>query len=158
MSHHCEKTKVDPWEKPLALIHQISTPYCNVSVSNSHANSHIDQQILPWGRLNQIETNSSPQILLHLFSQTTVFVCPDKFLCFWTSSAAKLQAEKLQKVEISSRENQCNVSPALQLQGPIAFLIETESPAFRSGAREQGVLRVLQHPLFFLWATVNCCE
>ncbi len=26
------------------------------------------------------------------------------------------------------------------------------------GAREQGVLRVLQHPLFFLWATVNCCE
>ncbi len=28
----------------------------------------------------------------------------------------------------------------------------------KPGAREQGVLRVLQHPLFFLWATVNCCE
>ncbi len=27
-----------------------------------------------------------------------------------------------------------------------------------TGAREQGVLRVLQHPCFFLWATVNCCE
>ncbi len=129
---------VDPWVKPLTLIHQIATPYC--SVSNSHGTAHIDRQILPCGRLNPIETNSSPQVRLHLFSQTTVFVCPDKFLYhasslqwgvtgFCTSSEGKPQAEKLQKVEIFlSWKSQC--SPVLQLKGPIAFLIETESPAF----------------------------